>query len=147
MNKYFEQKKIGLIEEENNDIIIISKGKQKENISISNNEVDNLLYEIITVFGKKIYKSSITDSIVGQFNNNSLTIIKLKLVDKLILARELLRHLKTNARETSDLTLMGLSKVSGTLRIGKTLKPNMILFYESVTGRYKHIIFEVPNGI
>ena len=71
----------------------------------------------------------------------------MNLADKLVIINELLKHLKTNTRETSNLEAIGLSSNSGNLSIGKVLKPGMKLYYESVTGRYKTLVFEVPNGI
>ena len=58
---------------------------------------------------------------------------------------QILKILKTNERSTSDLRMINLPKSTGTLTINKVLKPNMILFEESVTGYYKNVIFEVPD--
>ena len=70
---------------------------------------------------------------------------KINLDDLVYLCNELLKLCQTNARKTADLTLINLSKFSGTLKISKNLIPGMKFISESVTGYYSKVLFEVPK--
>ena len=65
-------------------------------------------------------------------------------IEELIsLNSNLLQLLKTNERKNADLSLINLSKNSGTLLISKKLKPGMKFISESITGYYKKVLYEV----
>ena len=55
----------------------------------------------------------------------------------------MLTLLKTNERGTANLVDINLSSQAGTLMIGKVLKRGMKFIYQSTTGYYKKILFEV----
>lgn len=128
------------------DSIIISPAKNKkcEAVILYKKELQDLLIELKNKFSKKQYSFSVILTIVKQLEQ--LDINKLNITNLLKLNIELIGLLQTNARNTADLTLIGMASKTGTLRASKTLTPGTIFISESVTGYYSKVLFEVPNN-
>lgn len=128
-----------------NDCIIISPqgGKNSGEVSISVSEIDKLANSIVTLYSKDIYNYSVVDIILTNFNANYNN---LDLKQKITLLIELLNLFKTNERLSANLTLIGGKEKSGILYFNKKLLPSMKLIYESPTGYFREILFEVPDS-
>lgn len=145
IEKYNYQKKFEIpVEETKEKIILAPKNKDTKEISLTLNECQALLDEIISLFKKDIYAYDIINKIASNLEENKQNLTLINLIKVLT---EVLVLLKTNERGTADLTLINMNKDTGTLRINKTLKPGMKFISESPTGYYRKVIFEVPNGI
>lgn len=145
IEKYNYQKKYEIpFEETKEKIILAPKKKDTKEISLTLDNCQALLDEIISLFKKDIYNYDIIYKITSKLEENKQNLTLTNLIKVLT---EILILLKTNERGTADLTLIDMSKDTGTLCISKTLKPGMKFISESPTGYYRKIIFEVPNGI
>lgn len=102
-------------------------------------ELVNLLKEIKTMYSKDIYSFSAIQNIV----NNIDCSIDYSIDDFIIICNNLLQILKTNERKNADLRLIHLSGNSGTLYLGKKLKSGMKFIWQSITGYYEEILYEV----
>lgn len=140
IDKYLENEKMKCLMDKNEDSIIVSpKRKKYQEIILTKNELNELLKEIKTIYSKNIYSFSAMLSIV-----DNIDISKVFKIEELItLCNNLLQLLKTNERKSSDLSLIGMSKNSGTFYLGKKLKPGMKFVWESITCYYKKVIYEV----
>ena len=128
-----------------NNRIIIAKNKDNEiTKQITVEECDNLLKEMLAIYSKEMYGYSNILSVVSQCEKN---INELSLTDKIELAYQLIQLLKTNSRSTIDLSIVGGSKKSGTIKMTQHLKPGMKFISTSITGYYEKLLFEVPDGI
>lgn len=141
IDKYLNNKKLGILMAKDNEKIIVSpaRGKNNEEIFLEKTELVNLLKEIKTMYSKDIYSFSAIQNIV----NNIDCSIEYSIEDFITICNNLLQILKTNERKNADLRLIHLSGNSGTILISKKLKSGMKFIWQSITGYYEEILYEV----
>ena len=140
IDKYLENEKMKCLMDKNEDSIIVSpKRKKYQEIILTKNELNELLKEIKTIYSKNIYSFSVIISIVNCIDISK----KFKIEELITLCNNLLQLLKTNVGNSVDLSLIGKPKNTGSLKINKKLKPGMKFVWESITGYYKKVIYEV----
>lgn len=148
LDKYLDNKKYNNIMPIVNESIIISpaNGKNNKEIILDIEELRMLLNNIYELYSKNIYNYSIIcdiantiKSILKQESND----FDYKIESYIILCNNLLSLLKTNERKIADLTICKKSKNSGVLNISKTLKPGTKFIWQSITGYYEKVLYEV----
>lgn len=142
IEKYFDNKKKQRLMEVKDDYIIVAFAKDKKckEIRLVKDEVINLLYNIKKIYSRDIYDFSIIHSAVEKLDDRINDFVILDLVT---LSFELLRLLKTNAREEANLSLIGEKSNCGSISMSSSLSKGMRFIIESPTGYYKKVLFEV----
>lgn len=124
---------------ENKLVISPARNNETKEISITNEELRNLLAEIMNIYSKNIYSYSPITKLLDIIDLDK----KYDFKTLFTLCNELLKILKTNERKLCDLKIINQSPNYGTLLISKKLKPGMKFIAESVTGYYKKVLYEV----
>lgn len=135
-------KKNIMIVNEDNVIISPAKDHKCNSVVLHRNELEKLYFDIKNKYQLKIYSFSTIKTI---YNQMPIDLSNFSIQNLIELLSELLNLLQTNSRKTADLTLISMSKFSGSLRITKKLLPGMKLISKSVTGYYQKVLFEVPR--
>lgn len=144
IDSYYDNLKSGRQIEKNNDSFIIHKNRfGTEDKVLTKEDLDSLYQEIYDLFSKKCFGYSNIKNILNLMENGK----SLDMENKIEVINQLLRLLKTDERNDANLTIIGGSSHSGVMAISKTLKPGDKIIRYSYTGYYKHILFEVKNGI
>lgn len=141
IDKYLNNVKLGISMLKDDKKIIISpaRGENNNDVFLKKEELVTLLKEIKTMYSKEIYSFSAITNIVNNINLS----INLSIDDLITLCNNLLQLLKTNERKNVDLKLINLSINSGTLILGKKLKPGIKFIWQSITGYYEKVLYEV----
>lgn len=148
IDKYFEKSKFTNLEEKNNEIEIAPAKKMKNNkmsnpIIITKLECIELIEEIKKLYSKDIYSYSQIVRLCATLQNTNFN-ENFNLKDLMSIIYQILLLLKTNERNSADLTMIGLKKSFGILTISR-LVPKMRFVSESITGYFEELIFEVPE--
>ena len=147
IEKYFIYKKNNIKVVDDSELICFyEKDKRNEKdlfrkIEISKDELMLLINTIINKYKRDIYSYSIVNSITEKIEKFNIDFLNAK--DLIILANELLNFLKTNERNLIDLSIIGSSSKSGTLKIRSSLKSGIKFVRYSLTGLRRKIIYEV----
>lgn len=131
-----------MAETENSIIIVPQKNKETKEVELTINEVKSLYKELIKIYSKDIYQHSIITKIK---NNMIAKEYDLSLKDYINLLFELLKLLRTNEEGLANLKVLNMKEFTGKMKISKRLKPGMKFIYESITGYYSKVLFEVPS--
>lgn len=128
---------------ENQIIISPASNQDTKAIVLKEQEIDDLYQLLLQKMSAPIYENfsqfeSLHQILTSTEKMNQYA--QLSLYQKIFMMKEFLHLFQCN-RVLSDLRLMDLSKNSGTLRISKVLK-NQLIIQESVTGFYSKIIFD-----
>lgn len=147
IDKYQENEKYCKPQRKTFDAVVVAEAKANNSeMVLTLDELKMLLNSIYNLYCKDIYNYS---NIINISTNLKTVIDKTNQVfdytveSYIKLCSALLKLLKTNSRESADLTNIGMSTNSGVLKISKNLKPNLIISWESITGYYKKVIYEV----
>lgn len=145
IDKFIDQNKKNQVADIQPDYIIVSRAKNDKcsAIIVYKHELLNILDEFIKLFAKPIYNYSNISKINKALQDENEAIKQFDTRKLITLINELLTLLKTNERGTANLVDINLSSQAGTLMIGKVLKRGMKFIYQSATGYYKKILFEV----
>lgn len=136
INNYFSLKN-------NTDLVVSPTANNKANeIILTNDELISLYNYFIELFSKEIYSYSASISISNSLLNNKDIFNKLSIFGKIKLLFNLCDFLKCNERKLIDLSLIGLSKQSGTILISKKVS-NCSIIYESITGFYRKVAYKI----
>lgn len=123
--------------------ISIASSKRSNEINLYIKELNWIYDYIIELYSKEIYSFSATQNLLSKLIENKEKYLSLSIFEKNKLIMNLLDFLKCNQRKTIDLTLIGESKSSGTILCSKVLSDETKIVYESITGYYKKVIYEV----
>lgn len=147
IDKYQENQKYGKTQRITTDAIVVAEARGNNSAMILTlAELKELLNSIYSLYCKDIYNYSIIESVKGSVENtinHVNNIFNYTIEGYVELCGALLKLLKTNSRESADLRMIGMSANSGLLTCGKALKPGTIISWESITGYYKKILYEV----
>lgn len=145
LDKYVAQLKAGvsMSHDDNSILVAVAKNDKCKEIRIYREELIALLNKIVEMYKKKIYKYSVIQKVLNAVESHFNEIKSFEIKTLIYLTTELLQLLKTNVRQSADLTAIGESKQSASLTIGKALHKGMKFISESVTGYYSKVIYEV----
>lgn len=132
-----------LIKNDNQVIISIASSKRSNEIKLSIKELDWIYDYIIELYSKEIYSFSATTNLLNKLIEKKDKYLSLTIFEKNKLIMNLLDFLKCNQRKLIDLTFINESKSSGTILCSKVINKGIKIVYESITGYYKKVVFEL----
>ena len=127
--------------------IIVSPARNKDNfeITLSVGELDCLFDAFVDMLGKDIYAFNQSLNLKRKLEENKCKFDELSIFGKCVLIMRLLDYLKCNERKAIDLSIIGLEKNGCRIDFNSKSKGYRIVF-ESITGFYRKVVFEVPEA-
>lgn len=124
--------------------LIISPARKKGNkeIRLSEEELITLYNTFVSIFNKDIYSYSIIVNIGKKLKDKESKFKNLTFFEKTKVLYELCNLLKCNERKTADLKLLD-EKNTGTIILSKNNIRNCRFVYESITGFYRKVVYEI----
>lgn len=124
--------------------LIISPARKKGNkeIRLSEEELITLYNTFVSIFNKDIYSYSIIVNIGKKLKDKESKFKNLTFFEKIKVLYELCNLLKCNERKTADLKLLD-EKNTGTIILSKNNIRNCRFVYESITGFYRKVVYEI----
>lgn len=135
-------KKLGLLYSDKKLIISPARNKETKELSLTNEEILKFYDRYILMLKKKIYSYTTSKNIAKDLEESRDTFINLSVIGQIKLLSNLLNYLKCNGSKSIDLSLIGLKKNAGKIRVSKKLSKCKIIT-ESITGFYTKILKEI----
>lgn len=134
----------GILVNGDSELILAKASNDRARDRILKREELIFIYDrLISIFSKEIYSFSASQGIVKKLTEKRNLFLNLSMIEENVVIMNLLDFLKCNQRKTVDLSLLDEAKDVGAIYYSKNLKSPCKIVYESITGFYKKVVFEL----